>query len=311
MTLGSFVMFNTYMAILVRPIGHDRARDEHHPARHGFPSADPGADGRAADDRAAGASTGLCAGSEARSEISNIAIRFPAGPALDGVSLRVAAGATVAIVGPTGSGKSTLANLIPRLMDPESGCVRIDGIDAREYSPSELRGQIGMVPQETFLFSATLADNLAFGVGEISDERMRWAAEIACLGSDIEGFPRGYQTLVGERGISLSGGQKQRTAIARAILRDPRILILDDALASVDTLTEEKILTGLRDVMRDRTTILISHRASTVRHADCIVVLSRNGRITQQGTHDELLKMGGYYAGFYQEQLIEAELEAV
>jgi ATP-binding cassette subfamily B protein len=214
----------------------------------------------------------------------------------------------VAIVGPTGSGKSTLASLIPRLLDPDAGCVRIDGVNARRYAPAELRRHIAVVPQETFLFSATLAENLAFGAQNVSDERLRWAADVACLAHDVDGFPRGYHTIVGERGISLSGGQKQRAAIARAILRNPRILILDDALACVDTLTEERILGGLRVAMRGRTTILISHRASTVRHADAIIVLE-DGRVTQQGTHAQLLTQPGYYADLYRKQLIEAELD--
>ena len=311
LTLGNFVMFNTFMAMLVKPMvaigrvmnimqrGTASLKRIQVLMREQPTIAPPPVPAPA-----------ILAPVRGEVDLSGIAIRFPSGPALDGVSLRVTAGATVAIVGPTGSGKSTLVSLIPRLLDPDSGEVCIDGVCARDYVPSALRRQIGVVPQETFLFSATLAENLAFGVGEVSDERMRWAAEIACLTPDIEGFPRGFQTIVGERGISLSGGQKQRTAIARAILRDPRILILDDALASVDTLTEEKILTGLRDVMRGRTTILISHRASTVRHADCIVVLER-GRITQQGTHSQLLAEGGYYAEFYREQLIEEELNAV
>jgi ATP-binding cassette subfamily B protein len=188
--------------------------------------------------------------------------------------------------------------------------VLLGGTDLRKLSPSELRRQIGYVPQETFLFSATLAENIAFGVETATEEQIRRAAELAGLAGDIEGFPNGYRTLVGERGITLSGGQKQRTAIARAILRDPRILILDDALASVDTLTEERILEGLAGVMRGRTSILISHRVSTVRQAGRIVVLSA-GRIVEQGTHSELIETGGYYAGLYQKQLLEEELEAI
>jgi len=173
-----------------------------------------------------------------------------------------------------------------------------------------LRGVIGYVPQETFLFSATLADNIAFGVKEATEADIRRAAEIAGLAPDIAGFPEDYKTMVGERGITLSGGQKQRTAIARAVLRDPRILILDDALASVDTATEERILSGLSEIMRGRTTILISHRVSTIRHAERIFVLE-HGEVVAEGTHSELLASGGYYADLYQKQLLEEELEAI
>ncbi|MEB2362994.1 MAG: ATP-binding cassette domain-containing protein, partial [Bryobacterales bacterium] len=174
----------------------------------------------------------------------------------------------------------------------------------------DVRSVIGMVPQETFLFSATLAENIAFGVKEATEEQIRHAADLAGLTTDIEAFPEGFQTMVGERGITLSGGQKQRTAIARAILRNPKILILDDALSSVDTVTEERILTGLGRVMHGRTTILISHRISTVRQADRIYVLDA-GRIVEQGTHSELIELGGYYAELYQRQLLEEELEAI
>ena len=243
-------------------------------------------------------------------EFCGVSVEVSAGRALDGVDLEIREGETVAVVGHTGSGKTTLVRLIPRLLDPTQGSVLLGGTDLRELSPSELRRQIGYVPQETFLFSATLAENIAFGVESATEEQIRRAAELAGLAPDIEGFPEGYRTLVGERGITLSGGQKQRTAIARAILRDPRILILDDALASVDTLTEERILAGLAEVMRGRTSILISHRVSTVRQAGRIVVLSA-GRIVEQGTHAALVEAGGYYAGLYQKQLLEEELEAI
>jgi ATP-binding cassette subfamily B protein len=214
------------------------------------------------------------------------------------------------VVGHTGSGKSTLVNLIPRLLDPTQGSVQLDGIDLRQLDPEALRRQIGFVPQETFLFSATLAENIAFGVDDATVEQIARAAEIAGLADDIAGFPEGYRTMVGERGITLSGGQKQRMAIARAILRDPRILILDDALSSVDTLTEERILNHLAGVMRGRTVILISHRVSTVRDADFIVVLER-GRVVEQGTHDDLVERGGYYAELSQKQMLEEELESI
>jgi ATP-binding cassette subfamily B multidrug efflux pump len=247
-----------------------------------------------------------------RGEITfhNAAVHYGAGKALDGVSLQIRAGSTVAIVGHTGSGKSTLVQLIPRLMDPTSGSVSLDGIDLRRLDPAALRRQIGFVPQETFLFSDTLAGNISFGVEAARREEIERAAEIAGLAPDIAGFPGGLDTRVGERGITLSGGQKQRTAIARAILRNPRILILDDALSSVDTLTEELILNHLAGVMQDCTTILISHRVSTVRNAEMIYVIER-GLLAEQGTHDQLLSAGGYYADLHQKQLLEEELEAI
>jgi ATP-binding cassette subfamily B protein len=214
----------------------------------------------------------------------------------------------VAIVGPTGSGKSTLTQLLGRLYDAPEGSILLDSRPLTAHRLATLRGAIGYVPQETFLFSETLRENIALGVPGASEEEIRQAAEIAGLADDIEGFPKKYDTLVGERGITLSGGQKQRAAIARAVLRNPRILILDDALSSVDTYTEERILRRLAGVMRQRTTLLISHRVSTVRHADQIVVL-KGGRIVERGRHEELLARGGYYTDLYQKQLLEEELE--
>jgi len=231
-------------------------------------------------------------------------------PVLQDVSLRIPAGSSMAIVGPTGSGKTTLVNLIPRIYDAAPGMVLIDGRPIREFATASLRRNIGFVPQETFLFSDRLRQNIALGVESASDAEIHQAAEAANIAQDIEAFPEQYQTAVGERGITLSGGQKQRTAIARALLRNPRILILDDALSSVDTQTEDKILNHLREVMRGRTTIFISHRVSTVRNADCIAVL-HEGRIVESGTHDELLALNGYYSDLYNKQLLEEELAEV
>jgi ATP-binding cassette, subfamily B, multidrug efflux pump len=245
---------------------------------------------------------------------------------LKDINLTVPAGTSLAIVGPTGSGKTTLVSLVPRIFDyaksesavhgdsqghaSASGELLLDGRPLRDYPLATLRRNIGFVPQETFLFSATLRENIAFGVPDASDEEVRSAAEAANIAADIESFPDQYLTVVGERGITLSGGQKQRTAIARAIIRDPRILILDDALASVDTYTEEKILNHLREVMQGRTTIFISHRVSTVRNADRIAVL-HEGRIVELGSHEELLARNGYYTDLYNKQLLEEELEQV
>lgn len=229
-------------------------------------------------------------------------------PVLRGINLRIRAGETVAIVGPTGSGKSTLANLIPRLYDAPRGSLFIDGQTIQNFSVARLRRAIGFVPQETFLFGVTVGENIAFGVEEANPEAIEGAAQVASIFGDIQDFPKKFDTLVGERGITLSGGQKQRTALARAILRNPKILILDDALSSVDTYTEEKILSRLSSFMRERTTILISHRVSTVRHADQIIVL-KDGEIVERGRHDELLEHGGHYWELYQKQLLEEELE--
>jgi ATP-binding cassette subfamily B protein len=230
-------------------------------------------------------------------------------PVLRDINLVIEAGQTVAFVGRTGTGKSTLMNLIPRLLDAPRGTVLIDNISVCDYPLAQLRASIGYVPQETFLFSETLAENIAFGVEQGARADVEWAAEIAGLADDVREFPEGFDTMVGERGITLSGGQKQRTAIARAIMRQPRILILDDALSAVDTYTEEKILGRLRGVMRERTSLIVSHRVSTVRDADLICVLD-DGRIIEQGTHDELLARGGEYAALYERQLLEEELAA-
>jgi ATP-binding cassette subfamily B protein len=231
-------------------------------------------------------------------------------PVLHDVNLRVPAGTSLAIVGPTGSGKTTLINLIPRVYDADPGSVLIDGRPIREFPIEALRQNIGFVPQETFLFSDTIRENIAFGHSDASDAEILQAADAANIAADIEGFPEKFQTMVGERGITLSGGQKQRTAIARAIIRNPRILILDDALSSVDTHTEERILNHLREIMRGRTTIFISHRVSTVQNADRIAVL-HGGRIVESGTHEELIERNGYYADLYNKQLLEEELAEV
>jgi ATP-binding cassette subfamily B protein len=249
---------------------------------------------------------------QGRIELRGLSFSYDGGPpVLHDVNVTIEPGQRVAIVGPTGSGKSTLLSLIPRLHDPPRGTVLVDGVDVQEIPLRVLRGAIGAVPQETFLFSDTLAANIALGVetARATPEAVARAGAVARLDKDVADFAQGYDTAVGERGITLSGGQKQRTAIARAVLTDPRILVLDDALSAVDTYTEEEILSRLRGVMASRTTLIVSHRISTVRDADLILVLDR-GRIVQRGTHAALVAQDGFYADLYRKQLLEEELEA-
>jgi ATP-binding cassette, subfamily B, multidrug efflux pump len=314
-TVGGFVAFNTYMVQLTWPVialGWVINIFQRGTASMGRineilveqPEIQDGPEAKAAGEGARA--------TQIRGEIEFRGLNFAYNgvPVLHDINLRIPAGSSLAIVGPTGSGKTTLVSLIPRIYDADPGRILIDGRPLREYSLESLRHQIGFVPQETFLFSETVRENIAFGKEDATDEEVRAAAEAANIAHDIEEFPERYETLVGERGITLSGGQKQRTAIARAIIRNPRILILDDALSSVDTHTEDKILNHLREVMQDRTTIFISHRVSTVRNADMIAVLHA-GRIVEQGTHDELLARNGYYSDLHNKQLLEEELAEV
>jgi ATP-binding cassette subfamily B protein len=231
-------------------------------------------------------------------------------PALRNVSFHAAPGQTVALVGKTGAGKSTLLGLVPRLWDPPPGALQVDGTDVRQLALASLRGAIAMVPQETFLFSQSIRDNIAVGNPAASAEAIAEAAELASLGPDLAAFPKGLDTIVGERGITLSGGQKQRVALARALLRRPQILLLDDCLSAVDTQTEECILHNLRRVFPGRTVFLVSHRISAVRDADQILVLDQ-GEVVERGTHGELVAAGGLYADLHHRQMLEEELAAI
>jgi len=315
-TVGQFIAFNTYMLLLTWPIIamgwviniFQRGTASLGRINEILVARPEITDAEAKPDLAAsGDSRELMAG---EIELRNLNFGYNGVPVLHEINLTIPAGSSLAIVGPTGSGKTTLVSLIPRIYDAPAGALLLDGRPIREYPLEMLRRNIGFVPQETFLFSDTVRGNIAFGAENATDEEVRAAAEAANIAADIEGFPAQYETIVGERGITLSGGQKQRTAIARAIIRNPRILILDDALSSVDTYTEERILNHLRQIMRGRTTIFISHRVSTVRAADKIAVLHQ-GRIVEVGTHDELLARNGYYTDLYNKQLLEEELANV
>ena len=242
-------------------------------------------------------------------EFKGISFAYGQAVVLRDISFSVPAGGSLAIVGPTGSGKSTLVNLIPRLFDAQQGEITIDGIDVKRYPLPQLRRAVGYVPQETFLFSVPLRENVGFGRDTpLAESELEWAGDVSQLGKDVADFPARYDTMIGERGVTLSGGQKQRTAIARAVAKDPRILILDDALSAVDTYTEAEILKRLRGVMRERTSIVVAHRISTVKDADEILVLD-DGVIAERGTHRDLLERNGLYAAMYRRQLLEEELE--
>ena len=243
-------------------------------------------------------------------EVRNLTFAYDGRPVLRDINLDVAPGQTIGIVGRTGSGKSTLLSLITRMYEPPPGAILVDGCPVESIPLSQLRDAIGAVPQETFLFSESIAENIRFGREDATEEETERVATAAGLGEDLAGFPQGISTVVGERGITLSGGQKQRTAIARAILRDPAILILDDALSAVDTQTEERILHALRLVRRNRTVLIVSHRVSSVKDADQIIVLAQ-GSIVERGTHEQLLELGGYYADLYRRQTLEEELEEI
>jgi ATP-binding cassette subfamily B multidrug efflux pump len=241
-------------------------------------------------------------------EFDNVGLRYGEVWALRHISFRIPAGTTCAIVGPTGAGKTSLVNLLARVYDPQEGVIRLDGVDTRELELADLRRYLGYVPQDTFLFSLPLKENIAFGVEDYTLSQVQAAAETARLSKDLEQIPGGLEATIGERGVTLSGGQKQRTAIARAVTRDPAVLILDDALSSIDTQTQAEILSNLRGVLAGRTSLIISQRISTVKEADQIIVLDE-GRIIERGDHRSLLAQNGLYASMYRRELLSQELD--
>jgi ATP-binding cassette, subfamily B, multidrug efflux pump len=317
MTIGEFTAFTLYLELLIWPLiamGYVTNLVQRGAASlkrmHEIMRIEPAI----ADLDIAGTDLRVCPELKGKIEFRDLTFHYSPEepPVLLDINLVIEAGRTVAFIGRTGAGKSTLMNLIPRLLDAEPGMILIDDKPVREIPLKRLRENVGYVPQETFLFSETLAENIAFGVHNGRpdlEKKIERAAEIAGLADDVNAFPQKYLTILGERGITLSGGQKQRAAIARAVIREPRILILDDALSAVDTYTEEKILSGLRDVMRSRTTLIVAHRISTVKDADLICVLD-HGRIVERGSHEELMRLGGAYADLYERQLLEEELAA-
>lgn len=307
-TLGDFVAFNAYLTKLIFPmilLGWMVDRYQRGLASMVRINEILDQDPDIVDSAEAGAPR------DVRGEIVFDRVRFAYGDnvVLDDVSLTVPAGSTLAVVGRVGSGKTTFGRLIPRTIEPQAGEIRVDGVPLQYWPIDTLRQVIGFVPQDSFLFSDTIRENIALGV-EGGEDRVEWAAGISRLSQDLPDFPEGYETVAGERGVTMSGGQKQRTALARAVIREPAILILDDAMSSVDTHTEEEILSGLREVMAGRTTILISHRISTVQEADQIIVLE-DGGIAEQGTHQALIDLGGIYADMYARQQLREELDEI